>query len=72
MEYRVERDSMGEMKVPADRYWGAQTQRSKPDSMKAETIFNRIKDLAVVSPFQFKELASYTKQLSAYSIPYEE
>ena len=28
MEYRVERDSMGEMKVPADRYWGAQTQRS--------------------------------------------
>jgi hypothetical protein len=42
------------------------------DSMKAETIFNRIKDLAVVSPFQFKELASYTKQLSAYNIPYEE
>ena len=28
MEYRIERDSMGEMKVPADRYWGAQTQRS--------------------------------------------
>ena len=28
MEYRVERDSMGEMKVPADVYWGAQTQRS--------------------------------------------
>ena len=26
--YRIERDSMGEMKVPADRYWGAQTQRS--------------------------------------------
>lgn len=42
------------------------------DSMKAETIFNRIKDLAVASPFQFKELASYAKQLSAYSIPYEE
>ena len=28
MEYRVERDSMGEIKVSADRYWGAQTQRS--------------------------------------------
>ena len=28
MEYRIERDSMGEMRVPADRYWGAQTQRS--------------------------------------------
>lgn len=26
--YRIERDSMGEMKVPAERYWGAQTQRS--------------------------------------------
>ena len=28
MEYRIERDSMGEVRVPADRYWGAQTQRS--------------------------------------------
>lgn len=28
-EYRVERDTIGEIKVPADKYWGAQTQRSK-------------------------------------------
>ena len=28
LEYRIERDSMGEMQVPADRYWAAQTQRS--------------------------------------------
>ncbi|MFC1544302.1 class II fumarate hydratase [Gemmatimonadota bacterium] len=28
MEHRIERDTMGEVKVPADRYWGAQTQRS--------------------------------------------
>lgn len=28
MEYRMEHDSMGEIQVPADRYWGAQTQRS--------------------------------------------
>ncbi|MDL2234234.1 class II fumarate hydratase [Ruminococcaceae bacterium OttesenSCG-928-L11] len=28
MKYRTERDSMGEIQVPADRYWGAQTQRS--------------------------------------------
>lgn len=28
MDYRIEKDSMGEMKVPADRYWAAQTQRS--------------------------------------------
>lgn len=29
MEYRVERDTMGEVKVPANRYWGAQTERSR-------------------------------------------
>ncbi len=29
MEYRIEHDTMGEVKVPAERYWGAQTQRSK-------------------------------------------
>lgn len=28
MEYRVEHDSMGEVRVPKDKYWGAQTQRS--------------------------------------------
>lgn len=28
MQYRIEKDTMGEMQVPADKYWGAQTQRS--------------------------------------------
>ena len=28
MEYRIEKDTMGEVKVPNDKYWGAQTQRS--------------------------------------------
>jgi fumarase (EC 4.2.1.2) len=28
VEYRIERDTLGEMRVPADKYWGAQTQRS--------------------------------------------
>ena len=28
MDYRIEKDSMGEIKVPADKYWGAQTERS--------------------------------------------
>ena len=28
-EYRIEHDSMGEMRVPSDKYWGAQTQRSR-------------------------------------------
>ena len=29
MDYRIEKDTMGEVKVPADKFWGAQTQRSK-------------------------------------------
>jgi len=29
MEYRLEKDTMGEVKVPADKYWGAQTERSR-------------------------------------------
>jgi fumarate hydratase class II len=29
MEYRIEKDTMGEIKVPADKYWGAQTERSR-------------------------------------------
>ena len=29
MEYRIEHDSMGEVRVPADKYWGAQTERSR-------------------------------------------
>ena len=41
MEYRVERDSMGEMQVPADRYWGAQTQRSKQNFVIGGEIMPR-------------------------------
>ena len=29
MAYRIEKDTMGDVKVPVDMYWGAQTQRSK-------------------------------------------
>ena len=29
MEYRVEKDTLGEVKVPADKLWGAQTERSR-------------------------------------------
>ncbi len=44
MKYRVEHDTMGEVKVPAEKYWGAQTQRSKmnfeigPESSMPEEI----------------------------------
>ncbi len=46
MKYRIEKDTMGEVKVPADKYWGAQTQRSKDNfkigneaSMPIEIIY---------------------------------
>lgn len=46
MEYRIEKDTMGEVKVPADKYWGAQTERSRnnfkighPASMPKEIIY---------------------------------
>lgn len=42
------------------------------DAAKADVLFGRIKELAVASPYNFKDLASYTKQIAAYSIPYEE
>lgn len=45
MEYRIEKDTMGEVKVPADKYWGAQTERSRnnfrigpPGSMPLEIV----------------------------------
>ncbi|MBP0963424.1 MAG: class II fumarate hydratase, partial [Oscillospiraceae bacterium] len=41
MEYRIERDSMGEMQVPADKYWGAQTQRSKQNFVIGGEIMPR-------------------------------
>ncbi|MFT4526475.1 MAG: fumarate hydratase class II [Granulosicoccus sp.] len=46
MEYRIEKDTMGEVQVPADKYWGAQTERSRnnfkigpPASMPLEVVY---------------------------------
>ena len=46
MSYRIEKDTMGEVKVPSDKYWGAQTERSRnnfkigpPASMPMEIIY---------------------------------
>ena len=46
MKYRIEKDTMGEVKVPIDKMWGAQTERSrnnfkigKPASMPLEIIY---------------------------------
>jgi fumarate hydratase class II len=45
MEYRIEKDTIGDVKVPADKYWGAQTERSRnnfkigePGSMPIEIV----------------------------------
>ncbi|KAB2337106.1 class II fumarate hydratase [Cytobacillus depressus] len=54
--YRVERDTLGEVKVPAEKYWGAQTQRSKEnfhigiEKMPMEVIyaFAKIKHAAAI------------------------
>ena len=42
------------------------------DLNSAEQVIAKIKGLAVESPFQFKELATYAKQLSAFSVPAQE
>lgn len=46
MDYRIEKDTMGEVKVPSDKLWGAQTERSKnnfkigaPGSMPLEIVY---------------------------------
>ena len=46
MEYRIEKDTIGEVKVPADKYWGPQTERSRnnfkigaPASMPLEVVY---------------------------------
>ena len=59
MDYRTEHDSMGEVRVPADKYWGAQTQRSHEnfrigegiETMPAEIIkaFGILKKAAAVT-----------------------
>lgn len=61
MEYRIEHDTMGEVKVPADKYWGAQTERSRNNfkigpeaSMPMEVIyaFAYLKKAAAMANFE--------------------
>ncbi len=40
--------------------------------MEGLEIYGKMKELAVVSPFEFKDLSAYAKQLAAFSVPYEE
>ena len=42
------------------------------DIQQANSMFEQMKELAVVSPFNFRQLAGYSKQIAAFGIPYEE
>lgn len=58
MEYRIEKDTMGEVKVPADKYWGAQTERSR----------NNFKiGPAASMPKEIIEGFAYLKKAAAYA-----
>ena len=66
MSYRIEHDTMGEVQVPSDKYWGAQTQRSKMNfeigpegSMPVEIIkaFAYLKKAAAITNFELGVLA---------------
>lgn len=54
MNTRVEHDSMGEIEVPADRYWGAQTQRSYQNFK----ISDEKMPFAVISAFAHLKMAA--------------
>ncbi|MBK6829725.1 MAG: class II fumarate hydratase [Flavobacteriales bacterium] len=65
MDYRIEKDTMGEVNVPADKYWGAQTERSRnnfrigrPASMPLEIIkaFAYLKKAAALTNVELGKL----------------
>ena len=66
MDYRIEKDTMGEVKVPADKYWGAQTERSRNNfkigpeaSMPKEIVyaFGYLKKAAAHTNYELKVLS---------------
>jgi fumarate hydratase class II len=72
MDYRIEKDTMGEVKVPADKYWGAQTERSRNNfkigpeaSMPLEVIygFAYLKKAAAITNFKAGVLAEEKMKL---------
>jgi fumarate hydratase class II len=74
MKYRIEKDTMGNVEVPADRYWGAQTQRSKDNfkigpegSMPVEIIraFAYLKKAAALANHELGVLPDEKKALIA-------
>ena len=76
MDYRIEKDTLGEVKVPKDSLWGAQTERSKknfkignPSSMPIEIIhaYAILKKSAAATNHELGVL-SKEKFVLAYSI----
>lgn len=74
MSYRIEKDTMGEVKVPSDKYWGAQTERSRNNfkigpeaSMPKEIIyaFGYLKKAAAMANHELGALAADKKDLIA-------
>lgn len=74
MEYRIEHDSLGDVKVPAEKYWGAQTERSRSNfkigpeaSMPVEIIkaFAIVKKAAALANYDLGILSNEKKVLIA-------
>ena len=74
MKYRIEKDTMGEVKVPSEKYWGAQTERSRNNfrigneaSMPLEIIhgFAYLKKAAAFTNCELGELSSEKRDLIA-------
>jgi fumarate hydratase, class II len=72
MNYRIEKDTMGEVKVPSDKYWGAQTERSRNNfkigpeaSMPKEIIyaFAYLKKAAAIANFDLGVLTAEKKEM---------
>ena len=61
MEYRIEKDTMGEVKVPAQAYWGAQTQRSI-DNFKIAADINKMPKEIIAAFAYLKKAAALTNE----------
>ncbi len=69
MQYRIEKDTMGEVKVPADAYYGAQTQRSIDNFKIAEDINKMPKE--IIRAFAYLKKAAAITNLEAGILPKE-
>ncbi len=69
MDYRIEKDTMGEVKVPADTYYGAQTQRSI-DNFKIAQDINRM-PIEIIRAFAFLKKAAAATNFEAGLLPQE-